>query len=78
MQEAIDRDDLTGAAIALDSVKIITGDVMQDYFGRYNPHDKKDFPYILYDFDRSRAYLNAVLLLVREIEKTFEELGITA
>lgn len=78
MQEAIDRDDLTGTAIALDSVKIITGDVMQDYFDRYNPHDKKDFPYILYDFDRSRAYLKAVLSLVCEIEKTFEELGITA
>lgn len=73
----IDKDELIGAAVNLDSVLYLMQDIIEDYFCKFNPDSDEDKFAILYEFSRYRAFTQAVYELLYSISKDFENNGIT-
>ena len=77
VSNTVDRDELIGAAIALDSAEYILQDIAEDFFGQYNPQNEGDHFKIIYEFSRYRAKANVLLMLLNQIRNEFKENKIT-
>ncbi len=73
----VDKDNLTGSAIAIDAAEYIIQDILEDFFDCYNPAVKDDQFRILYEFPRCRAKANVLLMLLNQIRNDFKENKIT-
>lgn len=77
-KNTVDKDELIGSAIALDSAEYILQDIVEDFFGNYKPQNKDDHFKIIYEFSRYRAKANALFMLLNQIRNEFKEHNITA
>lgn len=76
MIETIDKDELTLAAIQVDSLRYLSGDIMDDFFDLYDPNNKEDAPSILYGFCRARAMGQAIFTMIYDLEQGLKRVGI--
>ena len=77
-KNTIDKDELIGSAIALDSAEYILQDIVEDFFGNYKPQNEDDHFKIIYEFSRYRAKANVLFMLLNQIRNEFKEHNITA
>ena len=75
--QMIDKDELTGAAVLLGSALCLMQSLTEDYFVKFNPENDKDKFGIVWEFDRYRAFAQAVYGLLFSIQKEFEKNDIT-
>lgn len=73
----VDKDELIGSAIAIDSAKYIIQELLEDFFECFNPQDEDDQFRIIYEFPRHRAKANVLLMLLNQIRNEFKENKIT-
>lgn len=71
----IDKDELIGVAVNLDSILYLIQDITEDYFTRFNPDSSKDISSILWEFSRNRA--KAIYDLLIKMQRTFNDNEIT-
>lgn len=69
MENMINKDDLIGITDILDSLQVLCGDIMQDYFDKYNPAEDDDQLSIIYSFERMRAYSNIVFNIICQVNQ---------
>ena len=75
MQDNISRDDLIGAAVALDTAEYLMQDLQEDYFG-LNDSKSEEQRFIVHEFSRARAKTEALRLALEQISSAFSELKI--
>ena len=73
----MDKDNLIGAAVNLDSAMYLMQSLTEDYFVKFTPENDKDKFGIVWEFDRYRAFAQAVYELLFSIQKDFEKNEIT-
>lgn len=73
----LDKDELIGAAVNLDSALYLMQNITEDFFLKFNPDSADGKFAILCEFDRYRAFIQAVNELLFSISKNFKENGIT-
>ncbi|MEE0930393.1 MAG: hypothetical protein UIM53_05290 [Acutalibacteraceae bacterium] len=74
----IDKDRLIDVALCVDSISYILQDVDEDFFAKFNSRDKEDILSIAWEFNRNRAKINAIVLLLNKVQKVLEKNEITA
>jgi hypothetical protein len=72
--DVVCKDNLIGSAVALDTIEYIMQDMQEEYFDKFDKHNKD---WIVWEFARNRARMNAIVTLFREIRAEFDENGIT-
>ena len=75
MQDNISRDDLIGAAVALDTAEYLLQDLQEDYFD-LDSSEPEGQRAIVYEFSRARAKTAALRLALEQISSAFSELKI--
>ena len=75
MQDNISRDDLIGAAVALDTAEYLLQDLQEDYFD-LDSSEQEGQRAIVYEFSRARAKTAALRLALEQISSAFSELKI--
>lgn len=65
-------DEVTELDISLEKIRCLVDDVSQDYFDQYDPNDKKDVPYIIYDFNRQRVRMDMLVDYLHTVEQKSE------
>lgn len=74
----MDKGNLIGAAVNLDSAMYLMQDLTEDFFVRYNPDKAKDLEAIRWEFSRYRAITQAIFELLFNINRDyFEKYDIT-
>lgn len=73
MSNTINRDNLIGSSLAIESMAAILQDIQDDYFFKFNAKNEKDTFSILYEFNRNRAKINAISVLLNEVYKEFKK-----
>lgn len=73
----IDKDELIGAVINLDSISYLMQEITEDFFIKFNPESNKDISSILWEFSRNRAKAMTVYSSILEMQQDFKENGIT-
>ncbi len=68
----VDKDELIGAAVALDSARYIIQDLQEDFFDCYNSSSDDDKWRILHEFNRGRAKMAVLSHLIYEISQAFK------
>lgn len=76
MTEKIDKDELTDVVIHVDALRVLSGDLMSDFFDLFDPDTEKGRRDILYSFKRARALSQAVFTLLYDVEQELNKLGI--
>ncbi len=76
MTEKIDKDELTDVVIHVDDLRVLTGDIMSDFFDLFDPEKEENKQDILYSFSRARALSQAVFTLLYDVEQELNKLGI--
>lgn len=74
----VNKEDLIGSAVALDSMEYIIQDIREDFFDKFSTASNEDVYRIIYEFSRYRAKMNVVDLLFQQIRNEFKENNITA
>ena len=69
------EDGLTFAFIAIDRAKQLLNDTVDDFFNGYNPDDKSNYPKIIDDFSRYRAYAECADMLICDAYNELQKLG---
>lgn len=76
--QMIDKDELIGAAVLLDSALCLMQDLTEDYFVKYDYQSEDGrFGIVLY-YNRYRSYAQAIYELVFQMQKIFDKNEITA
>lgn len=77
MKNMIDKDDLIGIAILVNSLQTLSGDLLQDYFEKLDTktHDY-DKMCIVYDFHRVKAYMDLLFNAICDINNELHKLNI--
>ena len=73
MSNTINKDNLIGSSLAIESMAAILQDIQEDYFDKFNVKNEKDNFSIIYEFNRNRAKINAISVLLNEVYKEFKE-----
>ena len=73
MNQTIDRDNLIGSSLAIESIKYILQEIQEGYFDKLKPDDNDDIFKIIYDFKRNSARVHAISILLNEVYKEFKE-----
>ena len=76
--QMIDKDELTGAAVLLDSTLCLMQDLTEDYFVKYDYQSEDGRFGIVLDYNRYRSYAQAIYELVFQMQKIFDKNEITA
>lgn len=77
LKNMIDKDNLIGIAILIDSLQMLSGDLLQDYFEKLKPKTSEyDKMLMVYDFDRFKAYMNLLFNTICDINSEFHKLDI--
>ena len=77
IKNMIDKDDLIGIAILVDALQILSGDLLQDYFGKLDPETKDcDKMCVAYDFPRVKAYMDLLFNAICDINNELHKLNI--
>ena len=77
MSNTINKDNLIGSALAIDAMEYILQDIQEDYFDKFNVKNEKDNFSIIYEFNRNRAKIAVISLLLNQIKNEFKENKIT-
>lgn len=73
---SIDRDNLTMAAVYLDSAKYIHEDIVENFIDRCSPETQDPHTW-LFAYNEIRAKANAINLLHNSLKELFQQNGIT-
>lgn len=74
----IDKDDLIGVAMIVNSLRYLSEDMLEGYFYCYNPtNNNDDLIRCGYDYNRYRAYMDLIDNGILRIEKELKRYGIT-
>lgn len=74
----IDKDKLIDLALCIDSISYILQEINDRYFASFDSRDKKDILGIAWEFNRNRAKINAIVLLLDKVQEVLKENEITA
>ena len=72
----IDKDDLTEIAGDIESLRTVFGDMLLEYFDRYDSGIERDWVYIARDFKHYRSYANLCFNTLLQINQKLSEMGI--
>lgn len=74
----INKDDLTEVAVIVNSLRYLSGDMLEGYFYCYNPmNDNNDLLRCGYGYNRYRAYMDLIDDGIFRIEEELKKYGIT-
>lgn len=68
----VNKDELVGAAVALDVAQYIIQDLQEDFFDCYDSSSDDDKYKILWEYNRNRAKMAALSMLIYEISQAFK------
>ena len=74
--DTVKKNDLIGAAAALDSAEYLLQDLQDNYFG-FDDTTPDGQRFILYEYQRGRAKTAALRFALEQITTTFKELNIS-
>ena len=73
MNQTIDRDNLIGSSLAIESMSYILQDIQDKYFQKLNADEETDTFNIIYDFNRYKAKMYAIEVLLNIVIREFRE-----
>ena len=73
MNQTIDRDNLIGSSLAIESTSHILQDIQDKYFQKLNADEETDTFNIIYDFNRYKAKMYAIEVLLNIVIREFRE-----
>ena len=73
MSQTIDRDNLIGSSLAIESMSYILQDIQDKYFQKLNADEETDTFNIIYDFNRYKAKMYAIEVLLNIVIREFRE-----